>query len=106
MTDGSIPEAKFIQICQYYGQEALHFTDEVKDEIKEGMRGSCFEVRDRFEVKHTPQTEIEEKFLPHFDLKVVYCEPKEKVRVTENTKIQVDKIVDRAYHLPASSRRE
>jgi hypothetical protein len=106
MSDGSISEAKFIQICQYYGQEALHFTDEVKDEIRDGMRGRCFEVRDRFKVEHNPQTEIEEKLLPYFDLKVVYCEPEERVRVTENTKIQVDKIVDRAYHPPASSRRE
>jgi len=105
MNDGSILEANFIQVCQYFGQEA-HFTDEAKNEIKEGMRGRCFEVRDRFEVEHEPQSEVEEKLVPYFEMKVVYCEPEEKVRVTDNTEIQVDNIVDRPYHPPASSRRE
>lgn len=105
MTDDSISEAQFIQVCQYFGQKA-HFTDEARNEIKEGMRGRCFEVRDRFKVDHKPQSEIEEKLLPHFDMKVVYCDPEEQVRVTEETNIQVDDIVDRPYHPPASSRRK
>lgn len=105
MSDGSIPEANFIQVCQYIGQK-VQFTDEAKNEIKEGMRGRCFEVRDRFEIKHEPQSELEEEIFPHFDMKVVYCEPEERARVTDNTEIQVDEIVDRLYHPPASSRRE
>lgn len=105
MNEDSISEAKFIQVCQSYGQKA-QFTDDAKKEIKQGMRGRCFEVRDRFKIDHKPQSEIEEKLLSHFEMKVVYCDPEEQVRVTEETTIQVDEIVDRAYHPPASSRRE
>lgn len=101
----SISEAEFIQVCQSFGQEA-HFTEEAKDEIKEGMRGRCFDVGNKFKIKHEPQSELEEDLLPHFDMKAVYCEPEEEVRVTDDTQIQVDDIVDRAYHPPASSRRE
>lgn len=105
MSDGSISEATFIQVCQYFGQEA-QFTDEAKTEIKEGMRGRCFEVRERFTIRHNPQTDLEEELLPRFEMKVVYCEPEEQVRVTDNTQIQVDETVDRSYHPSPSSRRE
>lgn len=104
MTNGPTPEATFIQVCQSFGQEA-HFTNEAKEEIKEGMKGRCFETRDKFKVQHKAQSELEKKLVPHFDMKVVYCEPEERVRVTDDTKIQVDDIVDRPYDPPASSRR-
>lgn len=105
MNDDSISEAKFIQVCQSFGQEK-NFTDEAKNEIKEGMRGRCFNVRDKFKVAHEPQSEFEEKLFPYYPMKVVYCDPEERVRVTEQTNIQVDEIVDRSYHPPASSRRK
>ncbi|WP_152420057.1 hypothetical protein [Halorubrum distributum] len=105
MGNNSITKAEFIQVCQYFGQE-VHFTEEAKHEIKEGMRGRCFDVGNRFKIKHEAQSELEEELLPHFDMKVVYTEPEEEVRITDDTQIQVDDIVDRPYHPPASSRRE
>ena len=104
MGDSSISKAEFIQVCQYFGQE-VHFTEEAKHEIKEGMRGRCFDVGNRFKIKHEPQSELEEELLPYFDMKVVYCEPEGEVQVTMDTEVQVDNIVDRPYHPPASSRR-
>ncbi len=104
MGDSLISEAVFIQVCQSFGQK-VHFTDEAKDEIKEGMKGRCFEMRERFKVKHKAQSELEKRLIPHFNMKVVYSEPEERFRVTDDTKIQVDDIVDRPYHPPASSRR-
>ena len=105
MSNDSTPEATFIRVCQYFGQE-VHFTDEAKEKIKEGMRRRDFEVRDRFKVEHEPQSDLEEEIYPNHDMKVVYSEPDERVRVTDETQIQVDEVVDRPYHPPASSRRE
>lgn len=39
-------------------------------------------------------------------MNVVYSELAESVRVADKTQIQVDDVVDRSYHPPASSRRE